>query len=250
MEPDIEESLDLLLAFDSSLFEGPPWKTPVRYRKAIDLHDVMELGGKETWCDRMFRMLRPIQSACKACSMCELGKKLNSNGDDPHVFSTMTPSKWMVVGQNPGANECKQGRPFVGDSGAFFNKTVERFGRKRSDFYITNAVKCFTEKNDKPTQLHKDRCRPFLQMEIQLLRPVLIITLGAVGFDVFCPDKVLSKCLGQVVVSSIFDDQKIYPIYHPSPRNMSVPERKEKFVEDVKRLCKLMKLYDKDSIAE
>ena len=242
----VEENSDLLLKFDSSLFIGPQWPTPIEYRKPITVLDVMELGG-ETWKDRMYRMLRPMSTTCKACSMCDLGKKVNSNGDDPHVFSTMSPSKWMVIGQNPGANECKQGKPFVGAAGEFFDKVIKKNGLSRHEFYISNAVKCYTENNEKPTFLHNQRCRPFIQMEIQLLRPILIVTLGAVAFDVFCPELKLSDHLGKVVESSTFEDQKIYPVYHPSPRNMSVSERKAKFIKDIAKLCKLIKMYQDDN---
>jgi DNA polymerase len=127
---------------------------------------------------------------------------------------------------------------------------VEKFGLKRSKFYISNAVKCYTERNEKPTAIHMKRCRPFLQMEMQLLRPVLVITLGAVGFDVFCPQKTMKECLGKIVESDVFDDLKVYAIYHPSPRNMSVVTRKKKFVEDVGRLCKLVKKYEADQPEE
>ena len=245
-DKEMEESLDLLMRFDSSLFVGPPWRTPIQYRKPITILDVMELGG-ETWKDRMYRMLRPMKTTCLACSMCDLGRRVNSNGDDPHVFSTMSPSKWMVVGQNPGANECKQGEPFVGDAGEFFNKVIKKNGLSRGKFYISNIVKCHTENNEKPTTLHSQRCRPFIHMEIQLLRPVLIITLGAVAFDTFCPELRLSDHLGKIVESSTFEGQKIYPVYHPSPRNMSVSERKRRFIKDIAKLCKLIEMYHSDA---
>lgn len=188
-------------------------------------------------------MLANMRTLVHNCVMCPLGRAVHADkpkGFDPHVFSTNNISQWMVVGQNPGHNECLCGKPFVGDAGLMFNEQVEANGLSRSNFYITNTVKCYTVKNAAPEHEHVSRCEPILRMEIALLRPRLVITLGATAFDVFCPDKVMGKNLGQIVHSDKFNAD-IYPIYHPSPRNMSVPERRAKFIGDIKVLCTLIK---------
>jgi DNA polymerase len=191
---------------------------------------------KETMLDHLGQMVR-------SCVMCTLGRATHADkpsGFNPHVFSAGGISKFMVVGQNPGHNECLVHEPFVGEAGKFFNEQVEANGLSRSDFYITNTVKCYTEKNANPTFEYVSRCEPILRIEIGILRPKLVITLGATAFDVFCPDKKMSGHLGQIVRSEKFEVD-IYPIYHPSPRNMAVPERRAKFVEDVRVLCTLIK---------
>ena len=229
-------------------------------RDPLTLWDAMKDGG-EDWGGRMLRMLRTLNDCCRACTMCELGRKhalhtyKNPHADrvpdmpkeystefDPHVFSNMKPSKWMVVGQNPGRNECFKGEPFVGDAGKFFDEIIKIGGLSRSDFYITNAVKCYTEANNRPELIHKKRCEPFLHMEMQLLRPNLVITLGSVAFDVLCPDLKMSDWFGKVAKSKPFD-VKVYPIYHPSPRNMEDRSRKKQFMKDLLRLCELIKMH-------
>ena len=214
----------------------------VKKRPPLTLSDAKKNGG-ETWRDRVLRMLRPLDNSCRACSMCELGRDYGDHNQwefDPHVFSNMKPSKWMVVGQNPGHNECIKGEPFVGESGKTFDAMVKKGGLSRDDFYITNAVKCYTKKNATPLALHKERCEPFLRMEIGLLRPKLIVTLGSVGFSIFCPELKMSDNLGKIVKSKKFD-MKVYPVYHPSPRNMNAKGRREKFEKDILTLCKLIK---------
>ena len=207
----------------------------------ISVYDVR--GKEEIWQERVLRMLRTVRKTVISCSMCHLGRKMcidNEYSFDPHVFSNMIPSRWMVVGQNPGFNECMKGEPFVGDAGKFFDKCVKDGGLSRSNFYISNAVRCHTVGNEKPMAEHVERCEPFLRIEINLLRPRLVITLGAVAFEVFCPGMKLTKNLGGIVESDKFG-VKVYPVYHPSPRNMNVKARMEKFEEDISNLCKLVR---------
>lgn len=199
----------------------------------------------ENWEERMMRMLYPLARVTRSCSMCSLGKKACVDHDtifDPHVFSNMKPSKWVVVGQNPGFNEALQGEPFVGDSGKIFARELRKHDMWRSDFYITNALKCYTVGNAKPTFEELATCEPILRMELQLLRPVLVVTLGTPAFDTLCPDLVMGDHLGSIVESKKFGVM-VYAIYHPSPRNQNIPERKAKFIEDVRNLCELIKAY-------
>jgi uracil-DNA glycosylase family 4 len=198
----------------------------------------LEMDRKE----RLEKMLGPLGLFVKNCSMCVLCKNVVDSLYNPHVFSTMNPSRWMVVGQNPGVNECKQGVPFVGDAGRNFDEALQRNGCSREDFYISNAVKCFTVDNEKPSFEHMSACRPILQLEIAILRPRLVITLGNVAFDVFCPKLQMSDHLGEIVRSDIFG-VNVYPIYHPSPRNINLKDRKEKFDANITDLCRMVLHY-------
>lgn len=214
----------------------------------LTLRDV-EFDGGEDWSGRMSRMLRPLKYACIACSMCELGRlryedyPTTDNRFDPHVFSNMNPSRWMVVGQNPGLNECKEHEPFVGDSGKFFDKVLNKFGLSRNKFYISNCVRCFTIGNKQPSGIHKSSCKPFLQMEINLLKPYLVIALGSAAFDILCPGVVFGDNLGTIVRSEDFN-VKVFPLYHPSPLNMSEKSRKKIFIKDMRKLCALIRAHE------
>lgn len=195
---------------------------------------------------RKLEMLRPLHAACMACTMCRLGRQEHIHRgnkiDQPHVFSNMNPSRYVVIGQNPGYNECVEGEPFVGDAGEVFNEQIELNGLSRDKFYITNTVKCHTPENRAPELDEVSICEPFLRMELKVLRPVLVISLGAVAFNILCPDKKYSDSLGTVVESRF--EVKVFPVYHPSPRNMTDPSRKRKFSEDIAKMCALIKKYD------
>jgi DNA polymerase len=195
--------------------------------------------------DERMTMLRSLRDTCKDCIMCELGRSfkfVNGQRIDPHVFSTMSPSRFMVVGQNPGFNECVQDIPFVGDAGKNFDSEVAKHGLTRKDFYITNIVKCHTDNNASPPAEAVKRCQSFLQMEINIMAPKFIVTLGAVSFGHFCPHAVYQKALGKMTHSDTID-KKVFAIYHPSPRNLSIESRRKAFERQVEMLCKVVKFF-------
>lgn len=203
----------------------------------------------ESWRDRTKRMLVALDSACRACSICELGRRMAHDGHpttrmefDPHVFSNCNPSKFVIVGQNPGREECLRGEPFMGPSGRRFNDTISKFGCSRDDFYICNIVRCHTQGNVKPSAEHKRRCESFLRMELLLLRPKLVVCLGSVSFSSLCPGLNLTSNLGNIVHSKSFD-VNVYPIYHPSPLNLNDKSKLDKFEDDIRKLCKIVNAY-------
>jgi DNA polymerase len=215
---------------------------------ALDIDELYKKRQKETWQERCLGMLKNVKYFCQSCSMCELGRKACTERDttfDPHVFSNMQPSQFMVVGQGPGFNECLKTEPFIGDAGKFFDKHLAMGGVKREQFYITNATKCHVLNNEAPTPEQLIRCEPILKLEIGILRPKLIITLGNAAFSTFCPDQQMNKCFGKIITSAKFSFigyiAKVYPVYHPSPRNMQAEERKTQFTKDMAMLCKIIR---------
>ncbi len=203
----------------------------------------MQITKEETPYDRKLRMLRQLSTACVACSMCELGLKEAIKGDiarDPHVFSNMNPTRYMVVGQNPGWNELEKREPFVGAAGGNFDKEISKHGLSRDDFYICNTVRCFTQGNSRPTDKHKKRCEPFLQIEINLIKPRLVIALGAVAFSQLCPEAEFSGGLKKITKSSLYN-VPVFAIYHPSPINFRDGSRRELFASQIKVMCALVK---------
>ena len=85
----------------------------------------------------------------------------------------------MLVGQNPGAEEDKTGRPFVGRAGKFLTKTLEEHGIKREELFITNIVKHASPENRKPFADEVATCMPYLIMQIAIIKPKIIVLLGA-----------------------------------------------------------------------
>ncbi len=208
-----------------------------------------ELDKAEAAASKRWKMIPHLVEACNSCRMCSLGwTRAHKDGSnkDPHVFSnydvTRRPAKFMIVGQNPGWNEVVKGEPFVGQSGANFEKALEQTIHQRSDFYITNAVKCFTKDNKKPDAKSLEKCEPFLKMEIAIVKPVLVVAFGSVAFSILCPGKDYNDSIAKIVESEKFG-VKVFAVYHPSPLNLTQKIRKDKFFKDMKTLGKIMDYY-------
>jgi uracil-DNA glycosylase family 4 len=163
----------------------------------------------------------------------------------------MVKSKYVVIGQNPGFNECMQDEPFVGPAGKTFNNEIEKHGLKREAFYITNLVHCHTEKNRAPNKAELAACQSIVKMELMHLEPQLVITLGKFAFEAMCPGETYSTSLGVfkkskfiatgVGTGKILD---VFPIYHPSGMNLAIKERKDKFEQHISGLCKIIKHWE------
>jgi len=199
-------------------------------------------------CQR-FEMLTPLSEACRVCRMCALGWSKARKGSyeyDPHVFSNhdpaLGPSDFMVVGQNPGWNEVRLGQPFVGQAGANFDQELLQTMWRRHHFYITNAVKCYTPGNRPPDHENLRRCEPFLRMEIAIVKPTLVLALGAVAFGILCEDMVFAERIGKISNSSKFGI-KVFATYHPSPLNLSDLSRRDRFKKDIFTIARVMNYY-------
>jgi len=109
---------------------------------------------------------------CKKCRLWQ-GAKHGVPGEGP------LNAKVMLVGQNPGADEDKTGRPFVGRAGKFLTKVLAEKGIKREDVFITNIVKHVSPENRKPYPDEVAACLPYLKIQISLINPKIIVLLGA-----------------------------------------------------------------------
>ena len=110
------------------------------------------------------------------CQRCKLGKQ----GRKQIVFGTGDPfAELMFIGEGPGADEDAQGLPFVGRAGQLLNNMITAMGLKREQVYIANIVKCRPPGNRTPERDECDTCSPFLMRQIQVIRPKVIVALGA-----------------------------------------------------------------------
>lgn len=217
-------------------------------------HLLFTAPTNESPIGRKLRMLREVKRACMACTMCELGRKGASKDGklfrDPHVFSNLNPTRFMVVGQGPGWNELEKCEPFVGQSGENFDNEIRKNGLCRGDFYICNTVRCFVDGNAKPSEKQARLCEPFLRIEINLIHPLLVVALGAVAFERLCPGVVFNDGLGTVTTSKIYN-VPVFAVYHPSPLNLQDLARRQLFADQMRILCKLVKrLKEKSQSSE
>lgn len=130
------------------------------------------------------------------------------------VFGDGNPDADIVfVGEAPGKNEDLQGKPFVGAAGKFLNEMLDTIGLKREDIYITNIVKYRPPENRDPLPAEKDAFLPYLQAQIEVIQPKLVIPLGRHSMNCFLPDLQISKVHGQ---PKRFKGMVYLPLYHPA----------------------------------
>ena len=92
-------------------------------------------------------------------------------------------AKLMLIGQNPGIEEDKTGKPFVGRAGKFLNKVLAQNGLNRDEIFITNIVKHVTPQNRKPLPDEVEACAPYLTQQINLVKPKVVVLMGAVAWQ-------------------------------------------------------------------
>ena len=131
------------------------------------------------------------------------------------VFGDGSPDAELVfVGEAPGKNEDAQGKPFVGAAGKFLNEMLQGIGLAREDVYITNIVKYRPPNNRDPLPEEKAAFLPFLQQQIDIIQPKLIITLGRHSMDALLPPGLkISQCHGE---PRKCQGHVYLPLYHPA----------------------------------
>lgn len=130
------------------------------------------------------------------------------------VFGTGNPDADIVfIGEAPGKNEDLQGEPFVGAAGKFLNEMLAMIGLKRSDIYITNIVKYRPPNNRDPFPEEKAVFLPYLESQLEVIQPVLTVTLGRHSLNCFLPDLQISQVHGQ---PKRYRGRVYLPLFHPA----------------------------------
>jgi len=183
--------------------------------------------------------LLSLRAKCLACRKCPIGG-VRINGHIANVFTKLnSTAKIMIVGQNPGFNEVEQGEPFVGRAGEIFNETIKRvLGIGRESLYVTNSTHCFSPGNRRPTEDEMDNCREFLDEEIRLVNPQVVLALGGVALSQLTGMSGITKRRGEVIPSLRYG-KPIVATFHPSPLNMN-QENRLLFEQDLKLLAKYL----------
>jgi len=119
----------------------------------------------------------------------------------------------LFIGEAPGWHEDQQGRPFVGPAGAFLDQLLSSIGLSREQVYIANVVKCRPPGNRDPLPSEIQTCRKWLDRQIELIQPSVIITLGRYSLMRYFPRESISKVHGKPRKKG---DVVYYPMYHPA----------------------------------
>ncbi len=137
----------------------------------------------------------------------------------------------MMIAQSPGEVENRTGKMFVGPSGKLFDELLEAAGVSRNDFYLTNLIKCMLPKSRRPSRLQWDACTPWLEEEIRMVSPRIVVSLGFQALKFLLiragiprpPRKEYRFLFGTFIQT---DDYLIYPLRHPTALLFN-PEKRE-----------------------
>lgn len=119
----------------------------------------------------------------------------------------------LFIGEAPGYNEDRQGRPFVGAAGAFLDEMLASINLTRGDVYIANVVKCRPPGNRDPLPGEIAACKPWLDRQIEIIDPKVIVTLGRFSLSRFLPNDTISKVHGR---PRQMGNVVCFPMYHPA----------------------------------
>ena len=181
--------------------------------------------------------LEQLQELCSGCHRCGLA----SSRTQVVVARGNPKAKLMLIGEGPGQQEDESGKPFVGRAGQLLDRILESVGlSSERDAYICNVVKCRPPENRKPTAAEMAACRPWLDAQIQLIDPALIVVSGATAVEAVLGIKGgITKLRGQWQER---DGRQVLPVFHPSYllRNPSRAEGSPKWhtwrdMQDVRR---------------
>ena len=178
-----------------------------------------------------------LQKECSTCVKCSLSSTRNNV-----VFGRGNPhSKLFVIGEGPGQQEDEQGLAFVGRAGKMLDSAFQSVGiDTNKDCYISNIVKCRPPNNRKPLANEVKECMPWLNEQIVLIKPKVIVLAGSTAVQSYLNiDEPISKLRGEWIVRN---DIKYMPIFHPSYllRNPSKDKGKPKWLtwQDLKKVKK------------
>ena len=145
-------------------------------------------------------------------------------------------AKIMFIGEAPGFHEDQQGRPFVGAAGHFLEELLAGIGFKREGVYICNVIKCRPPGNREPGAEEIEACRPYLDRQIELVKPKMVVTLGRFSMERFFPNARISLIHGK---ARKMGGIVYYPVYHPAAA-LHQPKWRRAVEEDFLKIAKLL----------
>jgi uracil-DNA glycosylase len=175
--------------------------------------------------------------SCTKCPLASAGRTHPVPGEGPQN------AQIMFIGEGPGFHEDQSGRPFVGASGNFLNDMLQSIGLQREDVYITNVVKCRPPGNRDPEQIEIDTCtKAYLERQIELIDPKVIVTLGRFSMALWFPSARISHIHGK---PRKVGKRLIVPFFHPAAA-LHQQSLKETLIEDFKKLPDFVKQVEAD----
>lgn len=153
--------------------------------------------------------LKELYDSMRTCTQCRLAKSraLAVPGEGPED------AKVMFIGEAPGFHEDQQGRPFVGAAGQFLEELLASIHLSRQDVYICNVIKCRPPSNREPQPDELAACRPFIDKQIALIKPKVVVTLGRFSMELVFSGVTISRVHG---IPRKVGDIVYFPMFHPA----------------------------------
>jgi uracil-DNA glycosylase len=153
--------------------------------------------------------MKELEAQVRVCTLCILSRtRTNAVPGEGNLHAEV-----MFIGEGPGYHEDKQGRPFVGQAGNFLNELLGIAGLSRESAYIANVVKCRPPNNRDPEPEEIAACAPYLVRQIELINPLVIVTLGRFSMAKFFPGEKISQIHG---TAKLVDGRLCVAMYHPA----------------------------------
>lgn len=177
--------------------------------------------------------LTELYAKIRVCPLCDLSKSRTNAvpGEGPEN------AEIMFIGEAPGFHEDRQGRPFVGPAGHYLDELLATIGIKREQVYITNVVKCRPPQNRDPLPEEMNACKPYLDRQIELIKPKVIITISRFAMARWFPANKISEIHGK---PKRFGNLVVLPMYHPAAA-LHQPSLKRVLEDDFKRIPQILK---------
>jgi len=201
-----------------------------------ETEDISELPKPESGVTDSVEALRVIREDLGDCTRCVLHKQ----GRKQIVFGVGNPeADLMFIGEAPGADEDAQGEPFVGRAGQLLNNMIKAMGLRREDIYIANIIKCRPPGNRTPEREECETCSPFLMRQIEVIKPRVIVALGAVAAKTLLAiNAPMMELRGRWYD---FRGTKLAVTYHPAFL-LRDPRQKKEAWKDLQRVMKELNL--------
>jgi DNA polymerase len=183
--------------------------------------------------NQRLQAIRRLEAEIAGCQRCPLAAgRIHAVPGEGNLNALV-----MFVGEGPGADEDRQGRPFVGRSGQFLNETLARLGIARTDVYITNVVKCRPPDNRDPLPDELAACDDYLTRQVEIINPRIIVTLGRFSMRRWFPEGGVTQLHGRV--RNIGRGRIAMAMFHPAAA-LRNPQWRTAFEQDMARLPALI----------
>ncbi|NOZ06712.1 MAG: uracil-DNA glycosylase [Chloroflexi bacterium] len=173
-----------------------------------------------------------LYAEIRQCTKCTLhqGRTNAVPGEGPHD------ARIMFVGEGPGFHEDRQGRPFVGAAGKFLEEMLAGIGLQREEVYIANVVKCRPPKNRDPLPEELQACTTYLDRQIEMINPSVLVTLGRFSMARYFPGAKISAIHGQ---ARRIGNRIVVPMLHPAAA-LHQPKWKTTAIADMQKLPQIL----------